>query len=117
MSKRYCAPLRISNVEINLFENSKIKAFANVTFNGILVIKGFRVIEGCDHYKVSMPSIKKNNGEFVSTIYLNQQWLKDLIEDTIMDEYSKVSGEIFDCVEPQESTESEDTEDNNEYNE
>lgn len=61
------------NVEKDVFlvnkEGSNIKANVNVTIAGAFVVRGLKVMDGANGLFVSMPSYKKNDGEFVETAF------------------------------------------------
>jgi stage V sporulation protein G len=54
--------VEITEVRITLRSEEKLKAFANVTFDGEFVIRGLKVINGNKGYFVSMPSRKRSDG-------------------------------------------------------
>lgn len=63
--------LEVTNVAITMASfPGKIKAFANVTFGEVLVIDGFKIIQGDQNLWVGNPSRKDNkSGKFFNTVY------------------------------------------------
>ena len=53
--------MEITEVHISLKEEDKLKAFANVTFDDVFVIRGLKVIDGSNGLFVCMPSRKMND--------------------------------------------------------
>lgn len=54
--------MNITEVRIHLRNEDKLKAFANITFDNVFVVRGLKVIDGENGYFVSMPSRKRSDG-------------------------------------------------------
>lgn len=81
-----------SNVKINCrpySDNSKTKAFIDLTLDDTLVIKGLTLVEGNDGLFLSFPSKKGKDGKFYNTVYsLEKEW-KKLLQDACVKKYNE----------------------------
>jgi len=69
--------LEVTNVVIRPYKgNSSLRAFAEVTINNLLVIKGFRVFAGQDGPYVRFPSTKSKDGKFYDDVYFKDAWVE-----------------------------------------
>jgi len=56
--------MEITEVHISLKDEDKLKAFANITFDDVFVVRGLKVINGSNGLFVCMPSRKMNDGTY-----------------------------------------------------
>ena len=54
--------MEITNIQIRLRNEDKLKGFVNVTFDDCFVVRGCKIIQGNKGYFVSMPSQKQDDG-------------------------------------------------------
>lgn len=75
--------------KVNLLFNSSnnVKAMASITFDGVFVVTGIKVIEGQKGYFVSMPSRKNANGEYKDICYPITADARAAIQDEILRAY------------------------------
>jgi stage V sporulation protein G len=66
--------------------DSKLKAFADVSFSGI-VIKGFSVISGEKGLFVSMPRHQGKDGKWYNTVTPSTKELKQQLSDVVLEAY------------------------------
>jgi len=66
--------------------DSKLKAFADVSFSGI-VIKGLSVVDGEKGIFVSMPRHKGKDGKWYDTVYPETKELKQQLSDAVLEAY------------------------------
>ena len=66
--------------------DSKLKAFADVSYSGI-VIKGFSVVNGQKGLFVSMPRHQGKDGKWYDTIYPETKELKQQLSEVVLEAY------------------------------
>jgi stage V sporulation protein G len=66
--------------------DSKLKAFADVSFSGI-VIKGFSVVDGEKGLFVSMPRHQGKDGKWYNTVTASTKELKQQLEEAVLEAY------------------------------
>jgi len=66
--------------------DSKLKAFADVSFSGI-VIKGFSVVSGEKGLFVSMPRHQGKDGKWRDTVYPETKELKQQLSAAVLEAY------------------------------
>jgi stage V sporulation protein G len=86
--------MEISEVRINLNKGGKVKAFAQVIFDGCFLVGDIRVLEGKEGtVYVAMPSRRLRNGSFRDIAHpLNTDTRKHL-DEAILSEYERVVAE------------------------
>jgi stage V sporulation protein G len=86
--------LKISDVKIALVtKKDPVKAFVAFLVNDCLLTRDAKVIEVKGECFVAMPSKKLNNGVYQDTVALINKETRKLIEDAVLNEYERVSGE------------------------
>ncbi len=66
--------------------DSKLKAFADVSFSGV-VIKGFSVVNGGKGLFVSMPRHQGKDGKWYDTVYPQTKELKQQLSEAVLEAY------------------------------
>ncbi|MFC1562628.1 SpoVG family protein [candidate division KSB1 bacterium] len=56
--------MEITEVNINIRDEERLKAFANITFDDVFVVRGLKIIKGDSGLFVCMPSKKMNDGSY-----------------------------------------------------
>ncbi len=79
----------ITEVRVTLRDESKLKAFANVTFDDAFVIRGLKVINGTKGYFVSMPSRRRPDGSHQDIAHPINSDMRKIIERTVLDAYEQ----------------------------
>ncbi len=85
--------MEITDVRIFPREETKLKAFASMTFDDCFRVKGLRVVEGSNGLFVAMPSRKLPDGSFEDIAHPLTREMKKIIEERVLAEYKKVKGE------------------------
>ena len=83
----------ITEINITLRDEEKLKAFVNVTFDDVFVVRGMKVIKGVSGYFISMPSRKMPDGSFRDIAHPITNEFREFIENSILEEYKKMVGE------------------------
>ena len=88
--------MEITEINVTLRDEEKLKAFVNVTFDNQFVVRGMKVIKGANGYFVSMPSRRMSDGSFRDIAHPINNEFREFIEKVILEEYTRKieSGEI-----------------------
>lgn len=81
--------MEITEVRVTLRNEEKLKAFANITFDGAFVIRGLKVIKGAGGYFISMPSRKRPDGSHQDIAHPINIDMRKSIEDAVLAEYNR----------------------------
>lgn len=79
--------MEITEINISLRNEEKLKAFVNVTFDDVFVVRGMKVIKGSSGYFISMPSRKMPDGTYRDIAHPIKNEFRNYIEKEILDEY------------------------------
>ncbi|MCK4329845.1 SpoVG family protein [candidate division WOR-3 bacterium] len=85
--------MEITDVKIFPRGETKLKAFASITFDDSFRVKGLRVVEGSNGLFVAMPSRRLPDGSFEDVAHPLTREMKDIIQDRVLEEYKKTSKE------------------------
>lgn len=79
--------MEITEINISLRNEEKLKAFVNVTFDDVFVVRGMKVIKGSSGYFISMPSRKMPDGTYRDIAHPIRNDFRNYIEKEILKEY------------------------------
>jgi len=84
--------VQVTDVRLYPFEprdsSSQVRAYADVTFDGQLLVKGFKVvIKPNGAVFVGYPSARGPDGEFVQTVLATDSALRQRIRDAVVEKY------------------------------
>ncbi len=85
--------MRITEININLRDEDKLKAFVNITFDDVFVVRGLKVIEGGQGLFVCMPSRKLPDGTYKDIAHPIDNEFRSEIEQRILSVYNKLRSE------------------------
>ncbi|HVN74734.1 MAG TPA: SpoVG family protein [Thermoanaerobaculaceae bacterium] len=86
--------MEISEVRINLNKGGKVKAFAQVVFDGCFLVGDIRVLEGKEGtVYVAMPSRRLRNGSFRDIAHPLNTDTRKRLDEAILSEYERVVAE------------------------
>ncbi len=92
------AGLEITEVRITLRDDDKLKAFASITLDDALVIRGLKIIEGATGMFVAMPSRQRKDGSYQDVAHpINREtreWLEKLVIGAYHEEVARVEREL-----------------------
>jgi stage V sporulation protein G len=80
--------MEITEVNINLRDEDKLKAFVNITFDDVFVVRGLKVIQGRQGLFVCMPSRRMNDGTYKDIAHPIDNAFREHIEKLILDKYN-----------------------------
>ena len=96
--------MEITEINISLRNEEKLKAFVNVTFDDVFVVRGMKVIKGSSGYFISMPSRKMPDSSYRDIAHPIRNEFREYIETEILNEYRRSleeeGGEILEKIEP-----------------
>lgn len=79
----------ITEVRIILRDESKLRGFANVTFDNAFVVRGMKIISGTKGFFVSMPSRKRPDETYQDIAHPINNETRRMIESAVLDAYEK----------------------------
>ena len=85
--------MEITEVNVFLAGEPKLKAFVSLVFDGCFMINDVKVIDGRNGLFVSMPSRRKKSGQFKDVAHPLNQETRDWIETAVLDEYRRIAVE------------------------
>lgn len=97
--------MKITDIRLRAVKSEnevKLKAYADVTFDGSFVVHGLKIIDGQKGMFVAMPSRKMPDGEYKDIAHPITPELRKEITDTVIEKYNEVmesEGAIPEAVE------------------
>lgn len=85
--------MTITEIHVNLRDEEKLKAFVNITFDDVFVIRGLKIIEGKEGLFVCMPSRKLEDGTYKDIAHPITNEFRRQMETQILDEFNRLSSE------------------------
>ena len=84
--------MKVTDVKIRASKgSSKIKAFAVVTFDEILEVHSFKVVEGEKGLFVGMPSQRGQDGKFYNTIWIKDENFRNEVAEKVLGKYNETA--------------------------
>ena len=83
--------MKITEVNVNLRDEERLKAFVNITFDDVFVIRGLKVIEGQRGLFVCMPSRRLDDGSHRDIAHPISNEFRQEIEDLVLAEYDRLA--------------------------
>lgn len=71
-------------------EESKIKAFASLTFDDCFAVTGIKIVEGQKGIFVAMPSEKSKDEKYQDVCFPTTKEFREELINLILDEYKKL---------------------------
>lgn len=87
------AKMKITDVRLRTVkgeDDAKLKAYADVTFEGCFVVHGLKIIDGQKGMFVAMPSRKMPDGEYKDIAHPITLDLRKAITETVIAKYNEV---------------------------
>ncbi len=85
--------MKITDIRLRAVKSEselKLKAYADVTFNGCFVVHGLKIIDGQKGMFVAMPSRKMPDGEYKDIAHPITPELRKEITETVIAKYNEV---------------------------
>jgi len=67
--------------------DSSLKAFADVSFAGVFIVKGLKVVEGKNGLFVAMPSSKGTDGKWHDRAYPLTKEFREILKEVVLEAY------------------------------
>jgi stage V sporulation protein G len=82
--------MEITEVKVYPVEqNGRLKAYAQIVFDGCFIVRDLKVIQGDEDLFVSMPSRKRKDSTFRDIVHPLNSETRNMIEQAIVKEYKK----------------------------
>ncbi|MCQ2459985.1 MAG: septation regulator SpoVG [Ruminococcus sp.] len=82
--------MEITDVKIRrIMTEGRLRAVVSVTINDLLAVHDIKVVQGDERLFVAMPSRKDENGVFRDTVHPITASFRKILEERILDAYSK----------------------------
>ncbi len=82
--------MELTEINISLRDEEKLKAFINITFDDVFVVRGLKVIRGNKGLFVCMPSRRLANGTYKDIAHPINNEFRQEIESLILQKYERV---------------------------
>ncbi len=79
--------MEITEIRITLKNEERLRAFVNVTFDNVFVVRGLKVINGTRGFFVSMPSKRRPDGSYQDMAHPINTDMRKLLEEKIIEAY------------------------------
>ncbi len=79
--------MEVTNIQVKLRSEEKLKGFVDVTFDDCFVVRGCRIIQSSTGYFVAMPSQKKADGTHRDIAHRINAVMRQRIEDSVIKAY------------------------------
>lgn len=81
--------MEITEIRITLRDDDKLKAFASITLDEMLVIRGLKIIEGANGTFVAMPSRRRKDGTFQDVAHPINRDTREWLEAQVITAYKE----------------------------
>jgi stage V sporulation protein G len=98
--------MRITEVNVNLRDEERLKAFVNITFDDVFVIRGLKVIEGQRGLFVCMPSRRLDDGSHRDIAHpITNEFRQEIEEQVLAAFYRLTAGQTPEQSQPEANPE------------
>jgi stage V sporulation protein G len=80
--------LEITDVQVNLRDEDRLRAFASITLNHSFVVRDLKVIMGPDGIFVAMPSRRRADGRYHDVAHPLNAAMRTKVEESVLSEYN-----------------------------
>ena len=81
--------MEITEIRITLREDEKLKAFASITLDNMIVIRGLKVIEGSGGTFIAMPSRQRKDGTYQDIAHPINRETREWLESQVIAAYKE----------------------------
>jgi len=81
--------LEITEIRITLRDDEKLKAFASITLDNQLVIRGLKIIEGASGMFIAMPSRQRKDGTYQDVAHPINRETREWLESQVIGAYKE----------------------------
>ena len=86
--------MEITEVKISLRDEAKLRGFANITLDGMFVVRGLKIIRGWKRYFVAMPTRKRKDGTHSDIAHPITTDFRKEMERIVLDKYWQTNNKI-----------------------
>ncbi len=79
--------MNITEVNIILRNEGKLKGFANIVLEDLFLVRGLKIIRGMNKYFIAMPNRKQKNGHYIDIAHPIKHDFREKLEKTILNKY------------------------------
>lgn len=81
--------MEITEIRITLRDDDKLKAFASITLDGMMVIRGLKIIEGANGTFIAMPSRQRRDGTYQDIAHPINRTGREWLENQVITAYKQ----------------------------
>ena len=85
--------VEITEVRVTPKRQGRLRALCSVTFGGVFVVRGIKVIEGPDRLFLAMPSRREADGKYRDVCHPVATWFRGDLKRAVIDEYLRKMNE------------------------
>ncbi|MBU0700690.1 septation regulator SpoVG [bacterium] len=86
--------MEVTSIRVKKVENdSKLKAWASITFDEAFVVHNVKVIQGQDAIFIAMPNRLTRNGVFKDIAHPITADFRDMLQSKVLDAYNNTNGD------------------------
>lgn len=82
--------MKITDVQISLVDNEKLKGFANITLDNHFVVRGLKIICGLNGYFIAMPAQKNKDGTYKDIAHPITSCFREEMEKIVLGKYNEI---------------------------
>ena len=86
--------MNITEVNISLRNEGKLKGFANIVLDDLFLVRGLKIIRGMDKYFIAMPNRKQKNGDYIDIAHPISNDFRIKMENIILNKYWELVGQV-----------------------
>lgn len=81
--------MEITEIRITLRDDDKLKAFASITLDNMIVIRGLKIIEGSSGTFIAMPSRQRKDGTYQDMAHPINKETREWLETQVVVAYKE----------------------------
>lgn len=81
--------MKVTEININLRDEERLKAFVNITLDDVFVVRGLKIIQGNQGLFVCMPSRKMPDGTYKDIAHPINNSFRQELERMILEKYQQ----------------------------
>lgn len=81
--------MEITEIRITLRDDEKLKAFASITLDNMIVIRGLKIIDGSSGTFIAMPSRQRKDGTYQDVAHPINRDTREWLEQQVIGAYKE----------------------------
>ncbi len=82
--------LAVTDVQVRLVDNERLRGWATITLNRSFVVKGIRIIQGKTRIFVAMPSKQQKDGRYQDIAHPITSDFRDYLEHCVLEVFNRL---------------------------